>query len=71
MLTHGDLHQSNNMLKDNVIAGVIDWGAAGYSILARGYFRLRWQALDLDWRDLISTILEFELEIHAEFSLRN
>lgn len=58
MFTHGDLHQSNIMVKGNVITGVIDWGAAGYSISARAYFCLRWQALDLDWRDLISTVLE-------------
>ncbi|GIK05064.1 hypothetical protein Aspvir_009163 [Aspergillus viridinutans] len=60
VLTHGDLHQSNIMIKDNVITGVIDWGAAGYSISAREYFGLRWQALDLDWRDLISTILDVD-----------
>jgi hypothetical protein len=60
VLTHGDLHQSNIMVKDNVITGVIDWGVAGYSISAREYFCLRWQALDLDWRDLISTILDVD-----------
>lgn len=58
VFTHGDLHQSNIMVDENVITGVIDWGAAGYSIMAREYFGLRWQALGLEWRDLISTIVE-------------
>ncbi|KAG2000942.1 hypothetical protein GB937_010668 [Aspergillus fischeri] len=67
VLTHGDLHQSNIMVKDNVITGIIDWGAAGYSISAREYFCLRWQALDLDWRELISTMLDGdEYEFWAE-----
>jgi aminoglycoside phosphotransferase len=48
------------MVKDNVITGIIDWGVAGYSISAREYFCLRWQALDLDWRDLTSTILDVD-----------
>lgn len=38
------------MVDENVITGVIDWGATGYSIMAREYFGLRWQALDLEWR---------------------
>ncbi|KAI9375790.1 kinase-like protein [Aspergillus egyptiacus] len=60
VFTHGDLHQSNIMVDGNVISGIIDWGAAGYSIPAREYFCLRWQALDLDWRDLVSGILEVD-----------
>ena len=60
VFTHGDLHQSNIVVKDNVISGIIDWGAAGYSTLAREYFGIRWQALDLDWRGLTSTIFEVD-----------
>ncbi|KAJ5818170.1 kinase-like protein [Penicillium riverlandense] len=67
VLTHGDLHQSNIIVSGNIITGIIDWGAAGYSISAREYFCLRWQALDPEWRDLISTILETdEYEFWAE-----
>lgn len=58
VLTHGDLHQSNIMVNGNVVTGIIDWGAAGYSIAARKYFCLRWQAIDPEWRDLISTTLD-------------
>ncbi|KAJ5219929.1 hypothetical protein N7468_009133 [Penicillium chermesinum] len=69
VLTHGDLHQSNIMVDGNVVTGIIDWGAAGYSISAREYFCLRWQALDLEWRDLVSDMLQFdgnEYELLAE-----
>jgi aminoglycoside phosphotransferase len=67
VLTHGDLHQSNIIVNENVVTGIIDWGAAGYSISAREYFCLRWQAIDLEWRDLISTILDVdEYEFWAE-----
>ncbi|KAH8428510.1 uncharacterized protein LDX57_006209 [Aspergillus melleus] len=60
VLTHGDLHQSNILVNGNVVSGIIDWGAAGYSISAREYFCLRWQAIDLEWKDLISTILDVD-----------
>lgn len=38
VFTHGDLHQSNIIGDGNVITGIIDWGATGYSISAREYF---------------------------------
>lgn len=67
VLTHGDLHQSNIIVDGEVVTGIIDWGAAGYSTSAREYFCLRWQALDPEWRDLIPTILDDdEYEFWAE-----
>ncbi|KAJ5117551.1 hypothetical protein N7448_011183 [Penicillium atrosanguineum] len=60
VLTHGDLHQSNIMVNGNIVTGIIDWGAAGYSISAREYFCIRWQALDPEWRDLTSNILDVD-----------
>jgi aminoglycoside phosphotransferase len=67
VFTHSDLHQSNIIVNGNVVTGIIDWGAAGYSISAREYFCLRWQAIDLEWRDRISTILDVdEYEFWAE-----
>ncbi|PLN79452.1 protein kinase-like protein [Aspergillus taichungensis] len=67
VLTHGDLHQSNIIVDDDVVTGVIDWGAAGYSIWAREYFGIRWQALDLEWRRLTSTLVGVdEYEFWAE-----
>lgn len=41
VLTHGDLHPSNILGQDAMIRGIVHWGAAGYSILAREYFCLR------------------------------
>lgn len=58
VLTHGNLHQSHIIVNGDIITGIIDWSAAGYSISAREYFCLQWQALDLEWRKLIPTILE-------------
>ena len=67
VFTHGDLHQSNIMVNGDTISGIIDWGAAGYSVSAREYFCLRWQAYDFEWRDLISNLLETdEYEFWAE-----
>lgn len=60
VLTHVDLHPSNIMVKANVMTGIVDWGVAGYSITAREYFGLQWQALDSEWRALISTIFEVD-----------
>lgn len=60
VLTHGDLHQSNIMVNGDVVTGIIDWGAAGYSTSAREYFCIRWQALDPEWRDLVSSMLEVD-----------
>lgn len=49
ILTHGDLDHSNIMIQDGKITGIIDWGAAGYSVPEREYFALRWPALDREW----------------------
>ncbi|KAK1142361.1 hypothetical protein N8T08_007913 [Aspergillus melleus] len=57
VFTHGDLDQSNIMVRDGKISGIIDWGAAGYSVPEREYFGLRWPTLDLDWRELSTSIL--------------
>jgi aminoglycoside phosphotransferase len=57
VLTHGDLDQSNIMVRDGKITGIIDWGAAGYSVPEREYYALRWPALDSDWRELSTSIL--------------
>lgn len=57
ILTHGDLHLSNIMFQDERITGIIDWGAAGYSVPEREYFGLRWAALELDWIEFSTSIL--------------
>ncbi|PYH92597.1 hypothetical protein BO71DRAFT_442325 [Aspergillus ellipticus CBS 707.79] len=57
VLTHGDLHPSNILVQDGVITGIVDWGAAGYSVSEREYFCLRWSALDPEWIELSTSIL--------------
>lgn len=57
IFTHGDLHQTNIIVQDNVITGIIDWGAGGYSVSGREYFGLRWSARDPEWKELSTTIL--------------
>lgn len=57
VFTHGDLDQSNILVRDGRISGIIDWGAAGYSVPEREYFGLRWPTLDQEWRDLSTSIL--------------
>lgn len=57
VFTHGDLDQSNILVRGGRITGIIDWGAAGYSVPEREYFGLRWPTLDLDWRELSTSIL--------------
>ncbi|PLB44965.1 hypothetical protein P170DRAFT_270844 [Aspergillus steynii IBT 23096] len=57
IFTHGDLDQSNIIVRDGKISGIIDWGVAGYSVPEREYFGLRWPTLDEEWRDLSTSIL--------------
>ncbi|PWY92372.1 kinase-like protein [Aspergillus heteromorphus CBS 117.55] len=57
VLTHGDLHPSNILVRDGVITGIVDWGAAGYSVPEREYFCMRWSALDPEWIELLTTVL--------------
>lgn len=72
IFTHGDLHQSNIIVQDNAITGIVDWGVAGYSIPAREYFGLKWTALDENWERLLSTILddgEYDLLEEVNYSM--
>lgn len=45
------------MVQDGKITGIVDWGAAGYSVPAREYICLQWTALDPGWRELTRSIL--------------
>lgn len=57
VFTHGDLHQSNIMIQDGTISGIVDWGAAGFSVGGREHFGMRWSARDSKWRELSGTVL--------------
>ena len=41
VMTHGDLNQSNIIVLDGSVTGIVDWSAAGYSISMRKYFGVR------------------------------
>ncbi|KAI9933098.1 hypothetical protein MW887_007569 [Aspergillus wentii] len=41
VMTHGDLHAGNIIVKDGLIAGIVDWGEAGYSLAEREFFAAR------------------------------
>lgn len=72
ILTHGDLHPTNIIINDGKVAGIIDWGAAGYSIAAREYFGLVWATPDSLWRRLASTILpsdEYDFWAKVNYSM--
>jgi aminoglycoside phosphotransferase (APT) family kinase protein len=72
MLIHGDLHPTNIIIDDGKVAGIIDWGAAGYSIAAREYFGLVWMTMDSSWRKSASTILpsdEYEFWAKVNYSM--
>jgi aminoglycoside phosphotransferase (APT) family kinase protein len=72
ILTHGDLHPTNIIINDGKLAGIIDWGAAGYSIASREYFGLVWMTPDSSWRKSASNILasdEYEFWAKVNYSM--
>lgn len=72
IFTHGDLHPTNIIIDGDNIAGIIDWGAAGYSIAAREHFGIRWATDDTSWSELSSTILpsdEYVFWVEVNYSM--
>lgn len=64
IFTHGDLHPTNIIVEGDNITGVIDWGAAGYSITSRELLGLDWAKCSSSWAVLASPALsmdEYEL----------
>ncbi|KAL3480414.1 kinase-like protein [Aspergillus californicus] len=66
VLTHGDLHSGNIMVKDGSVTGIVDWGEAGYSLPEREFFGARRIAIDRHW---IETIPHFIPELPEEYKL--
>ena len=53
IFTHGDLHQTNIIVdSNNNIAGIVDWGTAGYRIAASEYFSMKWATYKASWKKL-------------------
>jgi aminoglycoside phosphotransferase len=62
IFTHGDLNTCNIMVKDGVVTGVLDWGAAGYSVRAREYFEAGHQSTNTWWLNSRSECIPFYKE---------
>ncbi|KAK2754417.1 hypothetical protein FQN54_007061 [Arachnomyces sp. PD_36] len=56
VLTHGDLHPGNIIVKDGLVSGIIDWGAAGYSPPERELFEAK-RTLDKFWIEKIHSFI--------------
>ncbi|KAL5339999.1 kinase-like domain-containing protein [Aspergillus crustosus] len=59
ILTHGDLHPGNIMVKNGVITGIIDWGNSGYSVPEREFFAAKRIAMDERWGEMIDECIPF------------
>jgi aminoglycoside phosphotransferase len=57
VLTHGDLNKSNILVKDGVVTGIIDWGAAGYSIEEREHLEAKIRGTDLSWEEAVDAFV--------------
>ncbi|KAL4808967.1 kinase-like domain-containing protein [Aspergillus unguis] len=53
LLTHGDLHPGNIMVKDGAITGILDWGESGYSVPEREFFAAKRICMDEKWSGMI------------------
>ncbi|KAL3476661.1 kinase-like domain-containing protein [Aspergillus californicus] len=59
VLTHGDLHEGNIMIKDGVVSGIVDWGESGYSPREREFFAAKRKSLDDCWTEIIHYAIPF------------
>ncbi|KAJ0415260.1 kinase-like domain-containing protein [Aspergillus carlsbadensis] len=62
VLTHGDLHCGNIIIRHGSIAGIVDWGEAGYSLPEREFFAAKRIALDGSWVEMINHAVPFLAE---------
>ncbi|KAL2864275.1 aminoglycoside phosphotransferase family protein [Aspergillus lucknowensis] len=59
VLTHGDVHPGNIMVKNGVITGILDWGDSGYSLPEREFFAAKRIAMDERWAEMIDKCIPF------------
>ncbi|KAL3494694.1 hypothetical protein BJX62DRAFT_233983 [Aspergillus germanicus] len=62
VLTYGDLHMGNIIIKDGSIAGIVDRGEGGCSLPEREFFAAKRIALDDSWLEIINHALPFLLD---------
>lgn len=65
VLTHGDVHPGNIMVKNRVITGILDWGDSGYSVPEREFFAAKRIAMDGCWAEMIDKCIPFFAEQYA------
>jgi len=53
VLTHGNLKKSKILVKDGVVTGIVDRGAAGYSIEEREDLEAKIRGSDLSWEEAV------------------
>ncbi|OGM50345.1 hypothetical protein ABOM_001079 [Aspergillus bombycis] len=75
LMTHGDLHPGNIIIKDGQIEGIVDWGDAGYSLPEREYFAAKRIAMDPIWIEMIDSAIpcfqkEYEIWDEVDRSMR-
>ncbi|KAL4884104.1 hypothetical protein BJY04DRAFT_182864 [Aspergillus karnatakaensis] len=62
VLTHGDVHPGNIMVKNGAITGILDWGDSGYSVPEREFFAAKRIAMDECWARMIDECIPFFAE---------
>lgn len=63
IMTHGDLNRGNIMVKEGSVTGIVDWGAAGYSIPEMEYFGAKLTSDETSWDTAIKAFIPaFEKE---------
>ncbi|KAK2758653.1 hypothetical protein FQN54_003343 [Arachnomyces sp. PD_36] len=73
VLTHGDLNRGNIIVHEGVVTGIVDWGAAGYSIPEMEYFSARLTSDEASWDTAIGSfipVFEKERDFWLKFSAR-
>lgn len=57
VLTHGDLHMGNILVKDGVVTGIVDWRESAYSVREREYFEAKRDMPPSAWERAIDAFL--------------
>lgn len=65
IMTHGDLNRGNIMVHKGVVIGIVDWGAAGYSIPEMEYFSAKLTSDESLWETALKSFIPvFEKECY-------
>lgn len=75
VMTHGDLHPGNTIIRNGSVSGIVDWGEAGYSLPEREFFSAKRIAIDQSWIEMITCFIppflkEYELWDEIDRAMR-